>query len=876
MKILYPQDPGSSEIQSPLIAGISEILSKLCDILRLETTTITDAVLYPIIIDNQEENHNRIYEDIHNRLWIPNPSPIFKKNGNVINPSENNFSIDYIGGSITFQDFDKPTDDDVITVSATCISNSSEKLDSVISQLEAVTRSSARYKGSFESLEDLIIEYPNAQKGDYAIVLSFPAVFVWDNTQWKNTQSIEDLSGYYTKIETNKLLEDKEDTIESQGTTSASDNYYWGGRKTWLDFRSKVRGTQLTNLNLGMDDPTPIQSSDILITALGKLQAQISKDQENLYLKGNSEPTNTTEGNIGQRYIDISNGSEYMCYGVDSNGKYIWKQQFDHEGLAKNSAALGGTPAAAVLHYSYPTVYVSETGNDTTGTGSSSNPWRTIQKAVNAVRPYNGKITISVAAGNYPERVTLQYVNCTLYITGKSTGHAVLRGITATNCQNLVLQYLDFTETDAAVETDLLQVTNCKSVQLKDGTLTGNQKQRGLRIETSRLYAARLQINHCLTACYAIYQSDLRGSDLTGTGNSTAVYSSLSTVSLMRSSISASTPVSTVNNGTVTIDGAAYNAPATSLGGYEAGHYLNRLYQTGEGAPAASTAGNAGQRYVDAVTLDSYISQGGTAGNYKWAKLANANRLPNRNLLDNWYFPDPINQRWNQVYSAQGYTIDRWYLVNGSASLTSSGITLQKSSDKTYIEFHIRIKGLDLSSTYTISGIVDGELKSASGKISDIQHALAARGWGGDALNRIEGYLNTTLNCVIVRFIFVSETAHVIQAAKLELGEQQTLAHPDASGNWILNDPPPNKALELAKCHRYYQRHNLNAYLYASGVSGIYELSIQYPEMRANPAVSFVAGSTGLNAELVSTTAFVARSNQSGSYVGGVVLDAEL
>ena len=42
-------------------------------------------------------------------------------------------------------------------------------------------------------------------------------------------------------------------------------------------------------------------------------------------------------------------------------------------------------------------------------------------------------------------------------------------------------------------------------------------------------------------------------------------------------------------------------------------------------------------------------------------------------------------------------------------------------------------------------------------------------------------------------------------AAKLELGPVQTLAHQDASGNWVLNDPPPDKALELLKCQRYYQ-----------------------------------------------------------------------
>lgn len=44
-----------------------------------------------------------------------------------------------------------------------------------------------------------------------------------------------------------------------------------------------------------------------------------------------------------------------------------------------------------------------------------------------------------------------------------------------------------------------------------------------------------------------------------------------------------------------------------------------------------------------------------------------------------------------------------------------------------------------------------------------------------------------------------------IIAAKLELGPVQTLAHQDTDGNWVLNDPPPNKALELAKCQRYFE-----------------------------------------------------------------------
>ena len=44
-----------------------------------------------------------------------------------------------------------------------------------------------------------------------------------------------------------------------------------------------------------------------------------------------------------------------------------------------------------------------------------------------------------------------------------------------------------------------------------------------------------------------------------------------------------------------------------------------------------------------------------------------------------------------------------------------------------------------------------------------------------------------------------------LYAAKLELGTVQTLAHKEGDA-WALNDPPPDKALELAKCQRYQQK----------------------------------------------------------------------
>ena len=43
-----------------------------------------------------------------------------------------------------------------------------------------------------------------------------------------------------------------------------------------------------------------------------------------------------------------------------------------------------------------------------------------------------------------------------------------------------------------------------------------------------------------------------------------------------------------------------------------------------------------------------------------------------------------------------------------------------------------------------------------------------------------------------------------ILAAKLELGSQQTLAHQDENGNWVLNEIP-DYGEQLARCQRYFQ-----------------------------------------------------------------------
>lgn len=86
-----------------------------------------------------------------------------------------------------------------------------------------------------------------------------------------------------------------------------------------------------------------------------------------------------------------------------------------------------------------------------------------------------------------------------------------------------------------------------------------------------------------------------------------------------------------------------------------------------------------------------------------------------------------------------------------------------------------------------------------------------------------------------------------LRAVKLELGPVQTLARQNAEGTWELIDPPPNPALELAKCQRYLQVLLYGGYDEAySGIGGISGTDnkprIQVPfqlkqPMRTNPTL---------------------------------------
>lgn len=148
--------------------------------------------------------------------------------------------------------------------------------------------------------------------------------------------------------------------------------------------------------------------------------------------------------------------------------------------------------------------------------------------------------------------------------------------------------------------------------------------------------------------------------------------------------------------------------------------------------------------------------------------IATKVRPCNRNLLDNWYFGAPVNQRdVSGTISSAGYFLDRWKLVSGSVTINTDGITLNGTMQQVLETAPV---GTVTASALTQAGV--GEV--------------------------VPTYNSAT------KTVTVTADGKKLVAVKLELGSQQTLAHQDSSGAWVLNEIP-DYGDELTKCMRYLQ-----------------------------------------------------------------------
>lgn len=274
-------DPRDSEVLSPLMAGFSEGLGVLSSILDLNTKQIKGVTLEKLPWINSE-GHTVIgvlYQaPANNKLWLTTPYPVIRKNGAIITESADHFSIDPIGGGLFFEEQYALLEEDVVTVDATIVTAESATIYNILQDISDLKTKAAHDKGYFANPSALQEAVPTGVDGDYAIVGTTDTIWMWDSdTQaWVDSHKATDLSNYYTKGETDNLLSQKEPNITAKGSDTASDNFYYGGRKQWIDLLYKVRNTALS----GLDTSTAqtISATDTMLAAMGKLQAQITQN----------------------------------------------------------------------------------------------------------------------------------------------------------------------------------------------------------------------------------------------------------------------------------------------------------------------------------------------------------------------------------------------------------------------------------------------------------------------------------------------------------------------------------------------------------------------------------------------------------------------
>lgn len=228
----------------------------------------------------------------------------------------------------------------------------------------------------------------------------------------------------------------------------------------------------------------------------------------------------------------------------------------------------------------------------------------------------------------------------------------------------------------------------------------------------------------------------------------------------------------------------------------------------------------------------------------------------NPNLLDNWYFVNPVNQRGATSYGGNAYTIDRWLASGGVSEVTVNDgfISAKFKTAGGAVDQILPLEMFQKGETLTLSAL----MKCTNGTVS-IQANTGSAYTTVSTLSQSDSYELVTLTFTIAdaatanpRVRFRSggvDSALDIIAIKLELGDTQTLAH-QVNGAWMLNEIP-NYAEQLAKCQRYFYRVTNSATAYGAGygyvpnstTSAVIWLPVPV-SMRGKPTIGGSAGVT--------------------------------
>lgn len=191
------------------------------------------------------------------------------------------------------------------------------------------------------------------------------------------------------------------------------------------------------------------------------------------------------------------------------------------------------------------TIYVSTSGNDTSGTGASASPFASINKALSVLpKNLNGKaVTINIAAGTYNEAVHVNsFCGGSITLTGAINAAVTVSNLTITS-SIVLLTNIKLTTGSCTVINNATLISTTAVLMCSGG---------GLNVTNcSTAHVVELIVNNAYTALQAINASTLNISTVSGSGNTQGMYVSGSELTYGTSTLIASTPTYTTNGGRI-------------------------------------------------------------------------------------------------------------------------------------------------------------------------------------------------------------------------------------------------------------------------------------------------------------------------------------
>lgn len=229
----------------------------------------------------------------------------------------------------------------------------------------------------------------------------------------------------------------------------------------------------------------------------------------------------------------------------------------------------------------------------------------------------------------------------------------------------------------------------------------------------------------------------------------------------------------------------------------------------------------------------------------------------NPNLLDNWYFGNPVNQRGQTSYPGGAYAVDRWLPSSGNTSLVVNDgfLTVTTRTDGAAVD-QIQEFPYPPGTVLTLSALMRCTTANAGlqcrfgkdGTATDYSETVKLTGTGDWELITLPLTIPSGIGAVLQSPRFrgtAAGTTYDIKAIKLELGTQQTLAHQE-NGVWVLNEIP-DYSEQYRRCLRYFQSiqgENFPIFAGEVGATGRLYFTVPLVEpMRSGVTVADVAAS---------------------------------